>query len=53
MDQRESLQVLLTDLDAGKVELLVILGGNPVYNAPADLKLTFERLEMQTPRSPQ
>ena len=24
-------------MNAGKVELLVILGGNPVYNAPGDL----------------
>ena len=36
--QRESLQDLVKDLDAGRVELLVIVGGNPVYNTPADLK---------------
>ena len=28
---------LADDLHAGRVESLVILGGNPVYNAPADL----------------
>ena len=44
IDQRQSLQELINDIDAGRVELLVILGGNPVYNTPADLKLTFERL---------
>jgi len=44
VDQRESLQDLVNDLDAGGVELLVILGGNPVYNTPIDLKLDFERL---------
>ena len=30
-------------MDAGQVELLVILGGNPVFTAPADLKFA-ERL---------
>ncbi len=38
VDQAESLRELCRDLEAGKVELLVILGGNPVYSAPADLK---------------
>ena len=45
VDQRQSLQDLVNDIDAGRVELLVIIGGNPVYNAPADMKLTFERLQ--------
>jgi molybdopterin-containing oxidoreductase family iron-sulfur binding subunit len=45
VDQRQSLQDLVTDLDGGKVDLLVILGGNPVYNTPLDLKLDFERLK--------
>jgi molybdopterin-containing oxidoreductase family iron-sulfur binding subunit len=45
VDQRQSLQDLVNDLDAGRVELLVILGGNPVYNTPADQKLDFERLK--------
>ena len=44
VDHRESLQQLINDIDAGRVELLVILGGNPVYNTPADLKLDFNRL---------
>ena len=39
VDQRQSLQELVNDIDAGRVELLVIIGGNPVYNTPADLKL--------------
>src|SRR5215204_1224488 len=43
-DNRASLQQLLSDIDAGVVELLVIVGGNPVYNTPADLKLDFNRL---------
>ena len=37
VDQVDSLRRLVADLSAGKVETLVILGGNPVYNAPADL----------------
>jgi molybdopterin-containing oxidoreductase family iron-sulfur binding subunit len=37
VDQFESLKTLLTDLDEGRVELLLIFGGNPVYTAPADL----------------
>ncbi len=36
-DQLASLQALTAALDAGAVELLLILGGNPVYTAPADL----------------
>jgi len=44
VDQRQSLYDLLRDIDAGQVEMLMILGGNPVYNAPADLKFTLERL---------
>jgi molybdopterin-containing oxidoreductase family iron-sulfur binding subunit len=36
-DQLESLRQLADDMDNGRVEVLVILGGNPAYNAPADL----------------
>src|SRR6266496_5023801 len=45
VDQRQSLQDLVNDIDGGKVELLVIVGGNPVYNTPVDLKLDYERLK--------
>ncbi len=37
INQTESLRDLVADMRAGKVDLLVILGGNPVYDAPADL----------------
>jgi len=37
MDQIASLRELVADMNAGIVETLVILGGNPVYNAPADI----------------
>ncbi len=36
-NQVESLRDLVSDMRAGKVDLLVIMGGNPVYDAPADL----------------
>jgi molybdopterin-containing oxidoreductase family iron-sulfur binding subunit len=32
-----SIRELVADINAGKVETLIILGGNPVYDAPADL----------------
>lgn len=37
-DRTQSLRDLVQDMEHGQVELLVILGGNPVYTAPADLK---------------
>jgi molybdopterin-containing oxidoreductase family iron-sulfur binding subunit len=35
-DQLASLQALVNDLDAGTVDLLLILGGNPAFNAPVE-----------------
>ncbi len=37
INQTESLRDLVSDMRAGKVDLLVIMGGNPAYDAPADL----------------
>jgi len=37
VNQVESLRELVNDLNAGQVDQLLILGVNPVYNAPADL----------------
>ncbi len=37
VNQTESLRELTAAMNAGEVELLVIIGGNPVYTAPADL----------------
>jgi MoCo/4Fe-4S cofactor protein with predicted Tat translocation signal len=37
VNQTESLKELAADMQAGKVDLLVILGGNPAYDAPPDL----------------
>jgi MoCo/4Fe-4S cofactor protein with predicted Tat translocation signal len=36
-DQLASLQNLVADMDAGTVDLLIIVSGNPVFTAPADL----------------
>ena len=43
--QIEQLRELVTDIDAKRVKMLVMIGGNPVYNTPADLKLNYERLK--------
>jgi MoCo/4Fe-4S cofactor protein with predicted Tat translocation signal len=43
VDQVASLAELATAMDAGQVQLLVIMGNNPVYTAPVDLKFA-ERL---------
>ncbi|MGA7697675.1 MAG: TAT-variant-translocated molybdopterin oxidoreductase [Candidatus Sulfotelmatobacter sp.] len=37
VNQNESIKDLVADIRAGKVDLLVILGGNPAYDAPTDL----------------
>ncbi len=37
VDQLASLRALVDDMNAGTVDVLVILGGNPVYTAPPDL----------------
>ena len=40
----DSLRELVHDIDAGQVDLLLIIGGNPVYTTPIDLKLDEQRL---------
>ncbi len=37
VDQLASLNDLIADMRAGRVDVLLIAGGNPVYSAPADL----------------
>jgi MoCo/4Fe-4S cofactor protein with predicted Tat translocation signal len=37
VDQLASLQDLVKDMQSDAVDVLLILGGNPVYNAPADI----------------
>jgi molybdopterin-containing oxidoreductase family iron-sulfur binding subunit len=45
VDQTQSLRELVNDIDAGKVDALIILGGNPAYNTPVDLRLDLNRLD--------
>ncbi|HZS56842.1 MAG TPA: TAT-variant-translocated molybdopterin oxidoreductase [Bryobacteraceae bacterium] len=39
-DNTHTLEELTTDLNNGRIEMLLILGGNPVYTAPASLNFT-------------
>jgi len=42
--QVDQLRELISDIDGGRVKMLVILSGNPVYNTPIDLRLTPDRM---------
>jgi molybdopterin-containing oxidoreductase family iron-sulfur binding subunit len=46
--QWSSIETLVADLNAGKVDWLVILNANPIYNAPADLNFAaaFEKAKV-------
>jgi MoCo/4Fe-4S cofactor protein with predicted Tat translocation signal len=37
VNQAQSIKELVADMRSGKVDVLVILGGNPAYDAPADI----------------
>jgi MoCo/4Fe-4S cofactor protein with predicted Tat translocation signal len=37
VNQTESIKDLVADMNGGKVDLLIMLGGNPAYDAPSDL----------------
>jgi len=49
-----SLKELCNDIDAGKVDSLFILGGNPLYTAPSDLNLQarFDNIRFRMHLSP-
>ena len=47
--QIDQLRQLVADIDNGLVKILVIAGGNPVYNTPRDLRLNFDRLNTKVP----
>ncbi|MEO6771840.1 MAG: TAT-variant-translocated molybdopterin oxidoreductase [Kofleriaceae bacterium] len=44
----ESITTLVKDINAGQVRTLIILGGNPVYDAPADLDLATALAKVAT-----
>jgi MoCo/4Fe-4S cofactor protein with predicted Tat translocation signal len=48
-NHNDSLKELIGDMKAGNVEMLVILGGNPVYDAPADLAFADALKSSNTP----
>jgi MoCo/4Fe-4S cofactor protein with predicted Tat translocation signal len=43
--QIDQLRQLVGEIDRGAVKMLVMVGGNPVYKTPVDLKLNKERLD--------
>ena len=46
--QTDDLKSLVADMNAGKVDWLVILDGNPVYSTPADLKFESALSKVKT-----
>jgi MoCo/4Fe-4S cofactor protein with predicted Tat translocation signal len=54
VDQAASLRELVAEMNAGKVDLLVVLGGNPVFTAPADLDFAaaMNKVELRVQLSP-
>jgi MoCo/4Fe-4S cofactor protein with predicted Tat translocation signal len=49
VNQTESIKELVADMRGGKVDLLVILGGNPAYDAPADLNFADAMVNSKVP----
>jgi MoCo/4Fe-4S cofactor protein with predicted Tat translocation signal len=47
VNQTESLRELMNDLNGGDVSLLLILGGNPVYDAPVDFDFASAMMKAQ------
>ena len=50
VNQLESLRKLVTDINSGAVKALIMLGGNPVFDAPADFNFTeaFKKVAFRT-----
>jgi molybdopterin-containing oxidoreductase family iron-sulfur binding subunit len=48
-DQLQSLRELVTDMAAGRVDTLVIIGGNPVLTAPADFEFAEQLAKIRLP----
>jgi molybdopterin-containing oxidoreductase family iron-sulfur binding subunit len=46
VNQLESLRELVSDIDSGQVDLLLMLGGNPVFAAPPDLNFGNKLLKV-------
>ena len=54
VEQLESLKQLTRDMQSGAVDLLLVIGGNPVYTAPADLEFAkhFANVRMRIHLAP-
>ncbi len=52
--QAESFKALVADMESGQVETLLILGGNPVFTAPADIPFAkaIEKVKLRAHLSP-
>lgn len=48
VNQLESINSLVSDMNSGKVKQLLIIGGNPVYNAPGALKFAEALKNVET-----
>jgi molybdopterin-containing oxidoreductase family iron-sulfur binding subunit len=46
VNQLQSLRELVSDIEAGQVDVLLMLGGNPVFTAPADLQFREKLLKV-------
>jgi MoCo/4Fe-4S cofactor protein with predicted Tat translocation signal len=46
VNQADSLRDLVRDMESNSVQVLVIIGGNPVYSAPADLSFASHLAKM-------
>src|SRR5581483_10871677 len=49
VNQTDSLRDLVADMRGGKVDILIILGGNPAYESPADLGFADARKSTNIP----
>ena len=46
VNQLQSLRDLVSEIEAGQVDVLVMLGGNPVFTAPADVQFREKLLQV-------
>jgi molybdopterin-containing oxidoreductase family iron-sulfur binding subunit len=47
IDQVASLRELVADLESGAAQIVFVIGGNPIFSAPADLKLAEKLTKAQ------
>jgi MoCo/4Fe-4S cofactor protein with predicted Tat translocation signal len=48
VDQAQSIRELASAMEGGQVDTLIIIGGNPVYTAPADLRFADRMNDVRT-----